>query len=177
MRRGLPPELFEWAFTLAALAFLFWQSAAFREAEFARGAGDRYRKAVELEAPISREAAGTQRVTDLCTRFGGWLPEAERDSTATRTGLCSEDSRHTLPATARGAIDPSTLAELSKTHESLAKSLAQPVKAKLARLNELENRAREARAETDVQGAIEGIAGETSLYREAYGIVGGATTS
>jgi cell division protein FtsW (lipid II flippase) len=175
MKKGVPPEVFEWAFTLAATAFLVSQSAAFREAEFVRGAGDRYRKAVELEAPIARDAAGTQRVAQLCARYGGWLPEAERDFTATRTGLCSEDARHAIPATARETIDPSMLAELAKTHESLARSLAQPVKAKLARLDELENRAREARAETDVQGAIEGIAGETSLYREAYGIVGGAS--
>lgn len=174
MRKGVPPEVFEWAFTLAALAFLVWQSAAFREAEFVRGAGDRYRKAVELEAPIAPQAAGTQRVSELCSRYGAWLPQAEREFTATRTGVCAEDSRHPIPALAREAIDPSSLAELSRTHESLARSLAMPVKARLARLNELENRAREARAETDVQGAIEGIAGETSLYREAYGIVVGA---
>ncbi len=174
MRKGVPPEIFEWAFTLAALAFLVWQSAAFREAEFVRGAGDRYRKAVELEATIAPQAAGTQRVTELCSRYGAWLPEAERELTAMRTGACAEDSRHAIPAVARESIDPAALAALSKTHESLAKSLAMPVKAKLARLSELENRAREARAETDVQGAIEGIAGETSLYREAYGIVGGA---
>lgn len=173
MRRGVPPELLEWAFTLAAIAFLVWQSGAFRESEFARGAGDRYRKAVELEAPIDARAAGTQRVTDLCRRFGNWLPEAERDLTATRTGVCAEDSRHEIPFVSRDAIDPATLTELSKTRDAIAKGLAMPVKAKLARLEELENRAREARAETDVQGAIEGIAGETSLYRETYGIVGG----
>ena len=177
MRKGWPPEVLEWAFTLAALAFLVWQSEAFRDPEFVRGAGDRYRKSVELEAPIAPQAAGTQRVTALCKRYGGWLPEAEKEITPTRTGACSEDARHPIATTARepvsAALDPATLAELAKTHESLARSLAMPVKARLAKLDELENRAREARAETDVQGAIEGIAGETSVYREAYGIVGG----
>ena len=75
MRKGVPPEVFEWAFTLAAIAFLVWQSEAFREAEFVRGAGDRYRKAVELRAPIEAQAGGTDRVADLCGRYGGWLPK------------------------------------------------------------------------------------------------------
>ena len=177
MRKGVPPEVFEWAFTLAAIAFLVWQSEAFREPEFVRGAGDRYRKAVELKAPIEPQAAGTDRVTDLCSRYGGWLPKSERDSTATRTGVCAQDSRHAIPLTAMGPIRPNTLADLTKARDAMDRSLAQPVKAKLARLDELENRAREARAETDVHGAIDGIAGETSVYREAYGIAAAGARS
>ena len=170
MRRGVPPEVFEWAFTLAAIAFLVWQSEAFREPGFVRGAGDRYRKAVELRAPIEPQAGGTERVTDLCDRYGGWLPNAEREATSTRTGVCHPDARHPITLTARSSINPNTLANLAKARDALDRSLAQPVKAKLARLDELENRAREARAETDVHGAIDGLASETSLYREAYGI-------
>ena len=170
MRKGVPPEVFEWAFTLAAIAFLVWQSEAFREAEFVRGAGDRYRKAVELRAPIEAQAGGTDRVADLCGRYGGWLPKSERESTATRTGVCAQDSHHAIPLTPMGQIRPATLAELTKARDALDRSLAQPVKAKLARLDELENRAREARAEADVHGAIDGIAGETRVYRETYGI-------
>ena len=170
MRKGVPPEVFEWAFTLAAIAFLVWQSEAFREPQFARGAGDRYRKAVELKAPFEPHAAGTDRVADLCSRYGGWLPNAEREATATRTGVCFQDARHAIAYTAKGTLRPATLADLSKTRDAVDRSLAQPVKAKLARLEELENRAREARAETDVHGAIDSLAGETSLYREAYGI-------
>jgi len=173
MRKGLPPEGFEWAFTLAALAFLIWQSEAFRDPGFLRGAGDRYRKAVELEVPIAPQAAGTHRVTALCKRYGGWLPDAEKDITPSRTGACSEDARHSIGITAREPADPAAVADLARTRESLARSLAMPVRARLARLDELENRAREARAETDVQGAIEAIAGETSAYRETYGIAGG----
>ena len=179
MRKAIPPEVFEWAFTLAALAFLVWQSAAFRESEFARGANDRYRKAVELRAPIDPQAAGTGRLADLCSRYGGWLPKAERDAgqDPARPGLCSRDSRHAIASSALGPIRPATLADLAKTREALDRSLAQPVRAKLARLDELENRAREARAETDVHGAIDGLAGETSLYREAYGIAAAGARS
>ena len=43
MKKGVPPEVFEWAFTLAAIAFLVWQSEAFHEPEFVRSAGERYR--------------------------------------------------------------------------------------------------------------------------------------
>jgi cell division protein FtsW (lipid II flippase) len=173
----VPPEVWEWAFTLAAIAFLVWQSAAFREPEFVRGAGDRYRKAVELKAPIDPQAAGTDRVADLCSRYGGWLPKSERDSTATRIGVCAQDSRHSIPLTGMAAIRPNSLTELTKTRDAIDRSLALPVKAKLARLDELENRAREARAETDVHGAIDGIAGETSVYREAYGIAAAGARS
>ena len=178
MKKGLPPEAFEWAFTLAAIAFLVWQSEALREPEFVRGAGDRYQKAVELRTPIEPQAASTDSLTRICRRYGGWLPEAERDladggGAATRTGVCTPDSRHPIGITAVGEIDPASLGDLTKLREALERSLAQPVKAKLARLDELENRAREARAETDVQGAIEGLTGETSVYREAYGIANG----
>ena len=172
MRRGVPPEVFEWAFTLAALAFLVWQSEAFRESEFVRGAGDRYRKAVELRAPIDPQAAGTGRLADLCSRYGGWLPKAEREAgpDPARPGLCAADARHAIASTALGPIRTATLADLAKGREAIDRSLAQPVRAKLSRLDELENRAREARAEADVHGAIDGLSGETSLYREAYGI-------
>jgi cell division protein FtsW (lipid II flippase) len=130
MKKWLPPEAFEWAFTLAAIAFLASQAEAFRDPEFPRGAGDRYRKAIELSVPV--EAASRLAPTEA-----------------------------------------PTLEALTKAREAFERSLAQPVKAKLARLDELENRAREARAETDVQGAIEGLTGETSLYREAYGLANG----
>jgi cell division protein FtsW (lipid II flippase) len=166
----VPPEVLEWLFTFAAIAFLIWQSAALREPEFIRGAGDRYLEAVELRAPILQQAAGTGRVVEICSRFGGWLPAAEREISAERTGACHSDSRHPIAAMAAGQIDPATIAGLARAHETLAQSLAQPVKARLSRLDELENRAREARAETDVQGAIESLAGETRLYREAYGV-------
>ena len=166
----LAPEALEWLFTLAVIAFLFWQSGAFRDPGFIRGAGDRYQEAVELKAPILPQAAGTGRVVEICTQFGGWLPETEREISAERTGACYSDSRHPIAATATGQIDPAAIAGLAKAHEALAQSLALPVKARLSRLDELENRAREARAETDVQGAIESLASETRLYRDAYGI-------
>jgi cell division protein FtsW (lipid II flippase) len=121
----LPPELFEWLSTLAAIAFLAWQANAFQEPEFQRIANDRYRDALELRVPMSGVPAGT-------------------------------------PA-------PS-LAELRKRHDAVARSLAAPVKARLARLDEFANRAREARADTDVQGVIESLLSETRLYRETYGI-------
>jgi cell division protein FtsW (lipid II flippase) len=164
------PEALEWLCTLAVIAFLFWQSEAFRDPGFIRGAGDRYQEAVELKAPILPQAAGTGRVVEICTRFGGWLPETEREISAERTGACYSDSRHPIASTARGQIDPAAIAGLAKAHEALAQSLALPVKARLTRLGELENRAREARAETDVQGAIESLASETRLYRGAYGL-------
>src|SRR5688572_26081275 len=166
----LAPEALEWLCTLAVIAFLFWQSGAFRDPEFIRGAGDRYQEAVELKAPVLPQAAGTGRVVEICTRFGGWLPATEREISAERTGVCHSDSRHPIAASATGQIDPAAIEGLAKTHEALARSLALPVKARLSRLDELENRAREARAETDVQGAIENLASETRLYRGAYGI-------
>ena len=73
-------------------------------------------------------------------------------------------------------IDPAELAGLAKSYEALALSLELPVKAGLARLTELENRAREARAENDVQGAIENLADETRAYREAFSITLAART-
>jgi cell division protein FtsW (lipid II flippase) len=130
----LPPEVLEWLFTLAAVAFLVWQTAAFREPDFLRGAGGRYREAVELRAPMLPQAAGTGRVAAL------------------------------------NPADPAAFAELTKAKDALAQSLLLPIKARLSRLDEFENRAREARAETDVQGAIASLGNETRLYREAYGI-------
>jgi cell division protein FtsW (lipid II flippase) len=166
----LAPEALEWLFTLAAIAFLVWQSGAFRDPGLIRGAGDRYQEAVELKAPILPQAAGTGRVVEICTQFGGWLPQTEREISAERTGACYSDSRHPITATATGQIDRAVIAGLTKAHEALVQSLALPVKARLSRLDELENRAREARAETDVQGANESLASETRLYRDAYGI-------
>jgi cell division protein FtsW (lipid II flippase) len=122
----VPPELFEWLFTLAAIAFLAWQAAAFQEPEFQRVANERYRDALELRVPMA--------------------------------------------GTAAGASAPATLPELRKRHELVAQSLAAPVKARLSRLDQFANREREARADTDVQGAIESLLSETRLYREAYGI-------
>jgi len=171
------PEALEWLTTLAVIAFLFWQSAPFREAAFARGAGDRYEQAVELKAPILPRAAGTGRIVDLCTRLGGWLPPSEREISAGRTGVCYSDSRHPIPATATGAIDPAEIDALTRAYDAAAQSLAEPVKSRLSRLDEFENRAREARAETDVQGAIESLAGETRLYRDAYGIAAAGARS
>ena len=174
---NLAPEALEWLFTLAVIAFLFWQSEAFRDPGFSRGAGDRYQEAVELKAPILLQAAGTGRVTEICTQFGGWLPQTEREISVQRIGICYPDARHPIAATAKNQIDAAPIAELTKAYEALARSLAFPVKARLSRLNELENRAREARAETDVQGAIESLASETRLYRDAYGIAAAGARS
>ena len=162
-RRGyVAPEALEWLFTLAAIAFLFWQSEAFRDPGFIRGASDRYQEAVELKVPIPLQAAGTGRVLEMCDRFGGWLAETQRE-------VCGvADPRQVAPGKAE--IDPAAIADLTAQHEALARSYSLPVKGRLARLDELENRAREARAETDVHGAIESLAGETRLYRDAYGL-------
>lgn len=177
----LAPEALEWLFTLAVIAFLFWQSGSFHDPGFIRGAGDRYQEAVELKVPILPQAAGTGRVVEICTQFGGWLPETEHETqnetTAQRTGACYADSRHPIAATAMGQIDPAVIAGLAKAHEALAQSLALPVKARLSRLDELANRAREARVETDVQGAIASLASETRLYRDAYGIAAAGARS
>jgi cell division protein FtsW (lipid II flippase) len=166
----IPPELFEWLFTLAAIAFLVWQSAAFREPEFLRAAGERYRDAAELRAPMLPQAAGTSRVSNLCGRYGGWLPPQEREASTERTGVCHADARHSITAVATSPLEPAALAELAKDHEAVAQSLAAPVKARLSRMDEFANRAREARAESDLQGAIESLASETRIYRDAYGI-------
>ncbi len=167
----------EWLFTLAVIAFLFWQSGAFRDPGFIRGAGDRYQEAVELKAQILPQAAGTGRVVEICSQLGGWLPEMERGIAAERAGACYSDSRHPIASTATRQIDPAAIAGLAKAHEALAQSLALPVKARLSRLDELENRAREARAETDVRGAIDSLASETRLYRDAYGIAAAGARS
>src|SRR6185436_19452144 len=87
-RGYLAPGALEWLSTLAVIVFLYAQSAAFREPEFMRGAGDRYQEAVELKAPMLPEAAGSGRVVEICTRFGGWLPETERAISAERMGAC-----------------------------------------------------------------------------------------
>ena len=129
-RGALAPILFEWLFTLAALAFLIWQAGAFHEPEFIRSTGERYREAAELRVPLAARVSGP------------------RDDAA-----------------------------LARDYEALTQSLARPVKARLARLAELENRAREARAEADVQGAIDGLQSETRAYREAYGISGANAVS
>jgi cell division protein FtsW (lipid II flippase) len=138
------PETLEWPVTLAAIAFLVWQADAFHDPEFTRGAGDRYRQAVELSVPNLPQALGTGRFADSITG--------------------SED-------------DPATLERLTGAYEAFARSLAQPLKARLPRLEVLENRAREARAGTDVQTAIESLNNETRAYRDAYGIPAGATRS
>ena len=134
VRRALAPEVWEWPLTLAAIAFLVWQSEAFREPQFLRGAGDRYQQAIERKVSLPVQAS---------TR---WDPSAG-------------------------------LAPLEAAHEALARALAVPLKERLARLDVLENRAREARADTDVQSALERIARETQAYREAYGIAAGETRS
>ncbi|MEO6626068.1 MAG: hypothetical protein ABIN37_14720, partial [Burkholderiaceae bacterium] len=177
------PEALEWLFTLATIAFLIWQSAAFRDAGFVRGVGDRYQEAVELKVPISPQAAGTRRVVEICNRYGGLLPDAERDLSAQRNGVCHSDARHPIVATSAAIFTDTRssaaaeFAALARQYEALAQSLALPVKARLSELQELDNRAREARTETDVQGAIQNLAGETRLYRDAYGITGAGTRS
>jgi cell division protein FtsW (lipid II flippase) len=165
-----PPEALEWLFTLAAIAFLAWQSSAFREPDFARIAGERYRDALELRVPILPQAAGTNRLAALCSRYGGWLQQHEREHSAEGAGVCHADARHAIAATAASPIEPAAVAELAKAHEAIAQSLAAPVQARLARLDEFANRAREARAESDLRGSIESLSSETRLYREAYGI-------
>src|SRR3989304_2845551 len=103
-RWHISPEAVEWLFTLAVLGFLFWQSAAFREPALIRGAGDRYQEVVEMKVPILPGAAGTGRVVNICAHFGGWLPEAERESPA---GACASDSRRPITVTAMEEIVPS----------------------------------------------------------------------
>jgi cell division protein FtsW (lipid II flippase) len=191
------PEFFEWLFTLAAIAFLVTQSVAFRDPQFLHGAGDRYQEAIEMRVPVSPAAAGTGRVANICAHFGGWLPEAERDVPAEktgatgalrwlqarvvgdaptdRTGVCAADSRHPIQRVAAEELTSQVVAAWSGVHDALGDSFAQPVKARLTHLAELENRAREARAETDVQGAIDSLAGETGGYRDAYGIAAGSS--
>ena len=80
-------------------------------------------------------------------------------------------------AISKTALDPAAIERLTTAYEALARGLALPLTARLPRVEELENRAREARAETDVQGAIESPANETRLYRDAYGIAAAGTRS
>jgi cell division protein FtsW (lipid II flippase) len=193
------PEILEWVFTLAVIAFLVMQSAAFRDPVFDHGAGDRYQEAIALKVPLLPSAAGSGRVANICTHYGGWLPEIERSTSANRplwsglswlwspatgaefsldrTGACAADARHPVPRTATEDIDPSLLAAWSGVYTALAESFALPIKTQSSHLAELENRAREARADTDVRGAIESLAGETAAYREAYGIAVSRTRS
>src|SRR4029434_10225351 len=63
----LAPEVLEWLFTVAIIAFLVSESAPFRDPAFIRGAADRYREAVELKAPILPEAAGIGRIFEICS--------------------------------------------------------------------------------------------------------------
>ncbi|MGH8676181.1 MAG: hypothetical protein ACREVG_17980, partial [Burkholderiales bacterium] len=55
-------------------------------------------------------------------------------------------------AISKSPLDPAAIERLTTAYEVLARGLALPLTAKLPRLEELENRAREARAETDVHG-------------------------
>src|SRR5262245_21254895 len=103
------PEAAECLATLAAVVFLAWQSTPFRDPEFIRGTDDRYQQAADLSAPLLPLAAATGRVVDLCTRFGGLLPAAERESGDGRTGVCHADSRHSIASMAAGAIDSAEL--------------------------------------------------------------------
>ncbi|HTN28348.1 MAG TPA: FtsW/RodA/SpoVE family cell cycle protein [Burkholderiales bacterium] len=151
----------EWLITLAVIAFLAWQADAFREPEFVRGANDRYQKAVELRVTVVPQAAGTGRVAELCARFSGWLPDAERE-------ICPAETRRS--ATLRGEIDPSLIESFAAVQDALARSIAAPLKAQLPRVQALESRAREARAESDIQTLVDRLASETRAYREAYGI-------
>jgi cell division protein FtsW (lipid II flippase) len=178
----LPAEVLEWLFTLGAVVFLVLQSAAFRDPALIHGAGDRYREAIAMKVPLLPAAEGTGRAANICTHYGAWLPEAERgaqsaENSPERTGVCIADARHPIARVAKEEIDPSLLATWSGVHEALAASFALPVQTQLSHLAELENRAREALAETDVRGAIEGLAGETAAYREAYGIAAGGSRS
>ena len=117
-------EALEWLFTLAAIAFLAWQSSAFREPDFARVAGERYRDALELRVPILPQAAGTNRLAALCSRYGGWLPPHEREFAAEGAGVCHADARHAIPAAAAAPIEPAAFAELAKAHEAAAAAVA-----------------------------------------------------
>ena len=160
-RGVVAPEAAEWFVTLAVIAFLVWQADAFREPEFVRGANDRFQQAVELRVPMLALAGGTGRVAALCTNYSGWLADAERD-------ICPAETRSN--AALRREIAPSIIESFAIAHDALGRSLVAPLKAQLPRLQELENRAREARAETDVQTLIDRLAGETRSYRDAYGI-------
>ena len=162
------PEAVEWLFTLAAIAFLAWQAEAFRAPEFLRGANDRYQQAIEIKAPLLAPASVTGHVAGICRQFSGWLPEAERE-------VCPAEARSI--AAPRREIDPSTIESLAAAHGAIARSLAAPLNAQIPRLQALENRVREARAETDMQALADRLAGEMRSYREAYGIAPSATES
>ena len=167
-RAVVEPEAVEWCITLAVIAFLAWQADAFREPQFLRGANDRYQKAVELRVPLVPQAAGAGRVADVCARFGGWLPEAERE-------ICPAETRN--GAMLRAPVDSSPIESLAGAEDALARSIAAPLIAQLPRVRELENRAREARAESDIQTLVDRLATETRSYREAYGIAPSGTQS
>ena len=164
----IAPEAVEWLVTFAVIAFLAWQAEAFREREFLRGANDRFQQAIELKVSLPPQVSGTGRVIDACARFSGWLPEAERD-------LCPAGSRS--GADARRAIDPSVIESFAGTHDTIAQSLAAPLNAQIPRLQALENRAREARADSDVQALVDRLAAEMHTYRSAYGIAPSTTQS
>ena len=159
-RGVVAPEAVEWLVTLVVLAFLVWQADAFREPEFLRGANDRYQQAIELRVPMVPHAIGNGRVAQVCSRYGGWLGDADRE-------ICLADARAGVQ---RQQIDPSLIESFAVAHDALGRSLVAPLKAQLPRLQELENRVREARAETDVQTLIDRLAAETRAYRDAYGI-------
>ena len=166
-RAVIAPEAVEWFFTILVLAFLVWQAEPFRDAQLLRGANDRYQQAVDLRVRLVPEPASGGRVAQLCAAHGGWLPDAERE-------FCPAETRSTAQ---RREIDPSLIESYAATYEALGRSLAAPLRAQLPRLQELENRAREARADTDVQGLIERLASDARAYREAYGISSSNTQS
>ena len=163
-------ELVETLFTLAVLGLLVWQSAAFREPAFIRGAGDRYQEAAELRVPLLPGAAGTGRVVDVCTRFGGWLPETERAPAADHSGACTPDARHRIAAMGTEEIPASLVLAWAGVQQALADSLALPLRRRQSELAELETRTEETNPETDVRGAAERLADETRIYRERYAI-------
>jgi cell division protein FtsW (lipid II flippase) len=155
-RALLSPEILEWIFTLAVIGFLAWQAMAFRQPGFTRGAGDRYAAALDLRVDLPPQARGDS-VAALCARYGGWL--------AGDSGACAGAAR-----AAREPVDPEAFIRLSDLHNVLAQALAQPVAGELSRLKALGNVAREARTDTDVQGAMEQLRTGSARYREAYGM-------
>ena len=90
-------------------------------------------------------------------QFGGLLPQGpEREVSAQRSQAFAMRIRATRSLSRQWieSIRPRSRS-LAKTHEAIAQKSGLPVKARFSRLDELANRAREARAETDVHGAIE----------------------
>jgi cell division protein FtsW (lipid II flippase) len=166
-RWQLKTAVIETVCTCVVLAFLFWQSAPFREGAFGRGAGDRYQQALELKVQIPAVAAGTDRVAGICERFGEALSEAEREALGGACTFPRPTATNTSPAEL-GALLPA----LTEAYQALIESFDVPLRTNRAALAQLENRAREARTEIDVRGAAENLASETRRYREAYGIDG-----